>query len=93
MKSLNLRNYPGYSGMFTRDQAKGALRNNTRVVKTASDLGDGQPDGSLGTVLGSINGPRELVARFNSRYLYFVEWDLRPGYVVAVISRKVLPIV
>lgn len=54
---MELVDEPGWTGTFTRYQAKGAIPNGTRIVKAVSEPGDGTPDGTLGTVLGSIPSP------------------------------------
>lgn len=83
----SIREYPGYTGGFTRDQAPGALRNGTRIMKANSEDGDGHPNGALGTVLGSISDPN--VAK--GMVMYFIEWDARPKVAVGTIGFKVVP--
>lgn len=68
---MRLREHPGYAGLFTRHQMPGAIPNGTRIVKTASEPGDSNPDGTLGTVLGSLGHPSVGIG-------YFVEWDTSP---------------
>lgn len=63
--------------VYTARQAIGAMPNGTRVEKQNSKPGEAHPDGSLGTIIGSI-GPLE-VPEDPSRYGYFVEWDAHPG--------------
>ncbi len=79
---INLREHPGYRGMFTRDEAEGAYRNGTRVIKTASEPGDGHPVGATATVLGSISHPPLGI-------MYFVEWDRTPKFAIAVLATKI----
>jgi hypothetical protein len=85
--TLDLKNEPGWTGAFTRQQAQGALANGTRVVKTSSEQGDAHPDGTRGTVLGSISEP----AVQNGATCYFIEWDPRPRTAVAAMAFKVRP--
>jgi hypothetical protein len=61
---------------FTRQQAKGALPNGTRVQKIASGPGDAHKDGEWATVLGSLVA-EEFDGRKNA-YGYFVAWDDHP---------------
>jgi len=82
---LGIREYPGYTGAFTRRQAAGALDNGTTVVKVAHDEGgDLHPDGSEGAILGSIRAAGLGV-------MYFVEWDATPGVATAVVEAKIRP--
>lgn len=67
--------------VFTRDQARGAWANGTRVSKCGSVTGDHHQDGALATVVGSM-GP------YQGRYGYFVEWDDLPGWPVGVSSER-----
>jgi hypothetical protein len=92
----------GWHGVFTRQQAKGAIPNGSRIVKTASEKGDSTPYGALGTVLGSL-GPfppeaaaeakAELVAKGlepnDVVYAYFVEWDALPRTAVGIMDWKI----
>lgn len=78
---------PGYNGAFTRDQAKGAIPNGTRITKINSEPGDTNADGSTGRVLGSVcfdyeGGP--VIA-------YFVEWDARRHWAVLCVEKKLTP--
>jgi hypothetical protein len=75
----------GWIGGFTRKQAPGAIPNGAIIVKTAEDVGDTTPLGTLGTVLGSHSHPR--VGKGET--LYFVEWANRPRCAVAVIAWKI----
>jgi hypothetical protein len=81
-RRLQIDHWPGYEGVFTRNQALGAWRNGTRVAKTAEDpSGDLTPLGSHGAVLGSIYAPEVGVG-------YFVEWDDKPKTAVFVVAKK-----
>lgn len=73
--------HPGYLGVFTRNQAPGAYLNGSTVHKGTTEPGDATPEGTPGTVLGSIYDP-EL------GYFYFVEWSNRPGMAIGVTSLK-----
>lgn len=74
--------HAGYAGMFTRAQAPGAIPNGTRIVKTNSESGDSNPDGSMGTVLGSMHADELGLA-------YFIEWDRYPRVAVGTIALKI----
>lgn len=78
----NLKEFPGYSGLHTRDQAPGAIPNGSRVRKVASDPGDTHQDGALARVLGSIHHPQV-------GFGYFVEWDSHPRAAVFVAGPRV----
>lgn len=86
---------PGWNGMLTRNEAEGAFRNGTRVRKRNSEPNDTHPDGTEGTILGSI--PNETRDSFTNEegveviieYLYFVEWDPLPKWAVGTIDLKV----
>jgi hypothetical protein len=77
-----LKAHPGYHGMFTTDNYAGAMPHGTRVRKRNSELGDAHPNGSVGTILGSI-GHAEIGT------FYFVEWDRLPRVAVGCIALKV----
>lgn len=79
------QNHEGYIGAFTRGTAEGAIPNGARVRKVNSEPSDGNPDGTLGTVLGSFSDPEVQ----DGAVVYFVEWDSRPGMAVGVMERKV----
>ena len=85
-----IRVHDGYAGMFTRDQAKGAWPNGTRVRKCATENGDTHAIGDTAVVLGSIDSGLPLHSP--DPYFYFVEWDDMPGVAVGVISSKVVPL-
>lgn len=78
-QSLGIREWPGYLGLFARDQAEGAWPVGDRVVKINSEPDDRFPDGTAGTILGSVAGPLEI-----GGYLYFVEWDALPNVAVGI---------
>lgn len=82
LEALGLRAYPGWGGIFTRQQAPGAYPNGTRVKKVKAEPGDKHPIGTEATVLGSMAAPPVGTG-------YFVEWDSRPSYAVFVIDWKV----
>lgn len=82
---MNIENHPGWIGGFTRDQAKGAIPNGTRIKKTASEEGDATTDGTLGTVLGSFQSP----ASMGMLLFYFVEWDDNKRVAVGVMGWKI----
>jgi hypothetical protein len=82
----------GYLGVFTRDSEPGAIPNGARIVKVKSEVGDANPVGTLGTVLGSIRAPAEVGRRFPGVvYFYFVEWDSMPRMAVGVFNTKIEP--
>lgn len=91
---FGLRTEPGYYGLFTRNQAPGALPNGSRVAKIRKDQvgGDVLPIGAQATVLGSIRMPLEVIAQTGSPFIYFVEWDENPGIACGVSSIKIGPL-
>jgi hypothetical protein len=80
---MQFHSEPGWTGMFTRRQAPGALSNGTRVEKIATEKNDAHPIGAHATVLGSIAHPE------NGMVLYFVEWDAKPRWAIGVVAWKV----
>lgn len=80
----DLRLYPGWRGIHTREQAGGAIPNGTRVRKIDGKPGDVHQVGSLATVLGSLHDAKV-------GYGYFVEWDMQPRAAVFVIAGKIAP--
>lgn len=81
--------HPGYAGAFTRGQAQGAYECGSRVIKANSEAGDANPDGSLGTVLGSIKAPSGMSnPAYAGKIMYFVEWDARPKHAIGIIETK-----
>lgn len=78
---MNIIEEPGYIGAFTRDTFPGAIPSGRRVVKVKSEDGDAHDIGARATILGSIGDGNIL--------LYFVEWDARPNYAVAVAAWKI----
>lgn len=79
-----LREYPGFVGVFTRKQYELAeFANGSRVRKSGSEPGDDHPNGSLGTVLGSIGTPSAP-----GIVMYFVAWDRSPNRAIAVMKQK-----
>jgi hypothetical protein len=74
--------HEGWTGLFTRQQAEGALPNKTRISKVRTEAADGHPIGTQGTVLGSISHPDVGMG-------YFVEWDPHPRTAVFVVSWKI----
>lgn len=81
-----LQEYPGYAGMFSRDQAAGAIPNGTRISKVLSEIGDAHEIGELGTVLGSM--PMAGLG-FDGDFFYWIEWDNMPKVVVGVTDKKI----
>lgn len=71
---------------FTRNQAPGAMPNETRIMKVHAEKGDQARDGEFGTIVGSI-GP--LPYRGDMHYVYFVEWDTFEGLFIAVPDNQV----
>lgn len=64
-------------GAYVSGEAEGAYPNGIRILKVASEEGDGTPIGTGGFILSSLNArgiefedaPREV------SYFYFVKWD------------------
>lgn len=91
---MRLGNEPGWLGAFTREQATGAYRNGSRIVKAREEDGDATPLGTGGTVLGSVDG--RVLGMTNPdgsliAYAYFVEWDNRPRMAVGTTDWKLAP--
>jgi hypothetical protein len=86
MAELPFRLFPGWQGLHVRDEAPGALRNGSRVRKVNSEPRDGHPDGTLATVLGSVDGGRAGIG-------YFVAWDDDPRAAVLVKADRIAPVV
>jgi hypothetical protein len=80
---MNLRSFPGYIGLHSRDEAPGAIPNGTKVRKVASKPDDIHQDGALATVLGSIHYPKV-------GFGYYVEWDSHPRIAVFVAGHRVV---
>lgn len=64
------------------EDAEGALPRGVRIVKIASNEGDGHELGARGKVLASVSEPGLGMA-------YFVEWDDMPGVRVFVVAEKI----
>lgn len=62
--------------LVCRDEAPGAWRNGTPVVKANSQPDDGTFDGTPGVVLGSIDVSNQGKP---GRFAYFIEWADKPG--------------
>lgn len=82
-----IRYEPGWTWGFSRNEVLGAWKNGTRIVKTNSEPGDGHPDGTPGTILGSIAS----AAVQDGAICYFVEWDSAPQVAVGCMWFKVKP--
>lgn len=82
----NMRSEPGWTGMFTRERAPGALACGTTIRKVRSDPGDAHPDGSIGTVLGSVPVSRPIQG---ARYFYFVEWRDAPCVACTIVDFRI----
>lgn len=86
------REEPGYVGAFTRENAPGALPAGSRIRKAHSEDGDSMP--APGTVLGSFSDGHSFdrPGLVGADFVYFVEWDRRPFYAVAISNRKIEPL-
>ncbi len=82
---MDLRLEPGWFGAFTREEAPGALKNGTRIVKVWCEAGDATRLGIQGTVLGSIIHP----SIDSGNPMYFIEWDNRLRCAVGTITKKI----
>ncbi len=69
-------------------QAPGAIPTGARVRKVRSDPNDRTPNGTPGTVLGSVAGDL-IVCGLLVRFGYFIDWDNCKGQPVFTIDRKV----
>jgi hypothetical protein len=86
---MELREYPGYIGLHTQDEAPGAMPNGTRIVKVLFEKGDTHAIGSTGIVLGSIPAPNDPHPPVLINHFYFIEWDDYPGFAVGVADLKI----
>lgn len=77
---------PGIEGLFTRNQAEGAIPNGSRVVKVVDERGDAHPKGSKATVLGSWKRPDSFGQPLVG---YFVIWDAHPNTAIFVAGYKI----
>jgi hypothetical protein len=74
---------PGWTGHFVTSNAPGAHPAGSRVYKAAQDAsGDFTALGTLGTVLGSMDGGPKGLA-------YFIEWDDKPKCAVLAVAWKI----
>lgn len=86
----DIREYPGYVGAHTRNEAVGAFPNGTRIRKCLAEEGDAHPVGVIGSVLGSIAVPETAEELHKiSPYCYFVEWDDQPKKAVFTAGKKI----
>ncbi len=83
-----LHEEPGWTGIFTRDQAPEALANGTRIRKSVFWPGDATSVGTTGTVVGSLSHPRV----YDGMIFYFVAWDDDPRCAVGIIGAKIAPL-
>jgi hypothetical protein len=80
--------HPGYIGMFhNTDCASATMKIGDRCQKRNSEPGDTFPDGTQGTILGSVDGHD-----IGPLYFYYVEFDPKPGYAVAILNERVEPL-
>lgn len=81
---FNLREEPGYIGVLTRNQEEGALLNGARVIKIRGEEDETHKPGDRATVLGSIPATELTDNPPDVKYVYFVEWDVSPGFAVGI---------
>ena len=86
-ETTGLREEAGWVGLFTRRNAAGAMPAGTRIVKTRMELGDANPTGTLGVVLGSLSDPSIA----GGHPMYFIEWEHTPKKAIACAGWKVGP--
>lgn len=80
----NIRDYPGYFGAYTKNEAPQAkYKNGARIRKMLYEHGDLTGLDMTGTVLGSIFSEGLGVA-------YFVEWDDKPKVAALVVEEKLV---
>lgn len=92
MKTPKIASYPGYVGAFTKEQAEGAIPNGSTVMKARSEDGDTTMDGTIGIVLGSIDGTLimpDVMEKTGAKFMYWIEWINRPGFAVATADFKI----
>lgn len=85
MNVIEFKEESGWVGAFTRNEARGAYPNGTKVMKVHCEDEDMNTAGAMGTVIGSMPGIRELGCDF----FYFVEWDKAPRVAVGIINQKI----
>jgi len=88
MNVIILKDYRPEDGVmgYIPGEAKGAIPNGTKIVKTKFGLGDTHKVGDKGTVISSV-GPAKLAGEII--YFYFVEWEDMPGLRVGIASTKI----
>lgn len=72
---------------FTTNEAEGAIRNGTRVVKVGREAGDSHDDGAPARVIGSL-GPIPFRG-MTEVYGYWVEWDDMPEVPVFIVGHRI----
>ena len=76
-----------HEGKATIDhQADGAIPNGARVVKQNAEQGDTHPDGTPGTVIGSLP---PVMYQDRLTIMYCIEWGPSPGIPVFTVDYKV----
>lgn len=87
---------PNMTGVFTREEADGAIPNGARIRKIREETGDTTPLGTLGWVLGSLAADDEVIdmipvteLREHTKFAYFVEWDILPHHAIGIIGGKI----
>jgi len=73
--------FEAVAALYTKQQADGAWPNGARVYKVNSQPDDATPDGTGGTILGSVD-VRDM--KKAATFAYFVIWDDKPGLPIGV---------
>jgi hypothetical protein len=73
---------PPLLGLYTTEQAIGAIPNGSRVQKTNTEPDDAHQDGALAVVLGSICHPDKGLG-------YFVVFDDAPDIAVLIVGKRI----
>lgn len=77
---------------YVGQEALGAIPNSSRIIKRNGQKGDRTPDGSSGTILGSIGSPDKsgmFIDPFLILHIYIVRWDRDPDAMGVIIDSKI----
>ena len=74
MKKIHITNDEMLKQMGFGQNAIGAIPIGTKVIKTNSEEGDGNPDGAEAIVAGSMDIPKDLIVGKIKKYSYFIHF-------------------
>lgn len=72
------------------DQAPGAIPNGTLIEKCNHEDGDSWPNGTLGTVLASLD-VSSLELQNPSKFVYYIDFVADPGIPVMIMGNRIKP--